>query len=203
MSFKLNKTAYEKLIQEDINELNHVLPEYSLIRRHIVEVLNWSVKSEYPDDQKSNETKFAELQSTIDQQNAEIEGFREHIKETFNSKESECESLRNNLTQVMNQKIEALNEELFDKTAEYDYVMNELEEAVFLRDKFKKQIDKNNTWFDVDSKTPENHNLVLVKLKNGATTIGRVYDDGEWGIFKFQNSGVVFQKPTHWMYLPS
>ena len=145
----------------------------------------------------------SELQSTIDQQNAEIEGFREHIKETFNSKESECESLRNNLTQVMNQKIEALNEELFNKTAEYDYVMNELEEAVFLRDKFKKQIDKNNTWFDVDSKTPENHNLVLVKLKNGATTIGRVYDDGEWGIFKFQNSGVVFQKPTHWMYLPS
>ena len=42
----------------------------------------------------------SELQYTIDQQNAEIEGFREHIKETFNYKESECESLKIKISEL-------------------------------------------------------------------------------------------------------
>ena len=47
MSVQLNKEAYQKLIDEDILSLEVHMPEYSLEKTHIIEVLNWSVKKIY------------------------------------------------------------------------------------------------------------------------------------------------------------
>jgi hypothetical protein len=44
---KLNYTGYTELIKADIEALNKAMSEYSLERRHIVEVLNWSIEALY------------------------------------------------------------------------------------------------------------------------------------------------------------
>lgn len=46
----LNKQAYQKLIQEDIEELEKYMPEHSLEKKHIIDVLKWSVRNLYHDD---------------------------------------------------------------------------------------------------------------------------------------------------------
>mgnify|MGYP001603303195 CR=1 FL=1 len=46
----LNKRAYEKLIQEDIEELEKYMPEHSLEKKHIIDVLKWSSQTLYHDD---------------------------------------------------------------------------------------------------------------------------------------------------------
>jgi len=47
MSCTLNKEAYTKLVKEDIEALNVSMEEHSLERRHIEEVLRWSIQSLY------------------------------------------------------------------------------------------------------------------------------------------------------------
>ena len=47
MTIQLNKQAYQQLIDQDIEELNKFMPEHSLERKHIVDVLNWSVDKIY------------------------------------------------------------------------------------------------------------------------------------------------------------
>jgi len=49
---QLNKQTYQQLIKEDIEQLNKFMPEHSLERKHIVDVLNWSVNQIYPDKPK-------------------------------------------------------------------------------------------------------------------------------------------------------
>lgn len=50
MTIQLNKEAYQQLIDDDIKELNKHMPEHSLERKHIVDVLNWSVSKIYPEN---------------------------------------------------------------------------------------------------------------------------------------------------------
>lgn len=47
MSVKLNKEAYQKLIDEDIQALERYMPKHSIDKDHIIEVLQWSVKKMY------------------------------------------------------------------------------------------------------------------------------------------------------------
>lgn len=47
MSIQLNKETYQKLIDQDIEQLNKFIPEHSLERKHIIEVLKWSVDKIY------------------------------------------------------------------------------------------------------------------------------------------------------------
>ncbi len=44
---KLTKKAYEEMIAEDILILEKYLPTYSLEKRHIIDVLKWSVNNIY------------------------------------------------------------------------------------------------------------------------------------------------------------
>ncbi len=48
MPTNLNKQAYEKLIEENISELEKHMPEHSLEKKHIIDVLNWSIRALYP-----------------------------------------------------------------------------------------------------------------------------------------------------------
>ena len=50
MTIQLNKQAYQQLIDQDIEELNKFMPVHSLERKHIVDVLNWSVNKIYPEN---------------------------------------------------------------------------------------------------------------------------------------------------------
>jgi hypothetical protein len=50
MGTTLNKKAYTKLIDENIEELEKYMPEHSLEKRHIIDVLKWSIKTLYPSD---------------------------------------------------------------------------------------------------------------------------------------------------------
>jgi len=50
VSVDINEEAYQKLIDEDILQLEVHMPEYSLEKTHIIEVLNWSVKKMYDDN---------------------------------------------------------------------------------------------------------------------------------------------------------
>lgn len=97
--------------------------------KEVTDTLTYIYESKFKEVSDLSSKVISELQSTIDQQNAEIEGFREHIKETFNSKESECESLRNNLTQVMNQKIEALESQLTEANQRGEKLLNDIKFA--------------------------------------------------------------------------
>ena len=47
MSVQLNKDAYSKLIQEDIEAINKHMSVHSLERKHIVAVLEWSIDQIY------------------------------------------------------------------------------------------------------------------------------------------------------------
>jgi uncharacterized protein (UPF0216 family) len=53
MGIMLEKKAYEKLIEEDIEVMNKYMPEESLERKHIVEVLKWSVGQIYDQPKKT------------------------------------------------------------------------------------------------------------------------------------------------------
>lgn len=53
----LNKKAYVELIEGDIQELEKYMPEFSLEKKHIIAVLNWSIEKQYPKsywDRKNN-----------------------------------------------------------------------------------------------------------------------------------------------------
>ncbi len=52
MSIQLNRESYQKLIDEDIQALNSYMPEHSLERKHIVEVLKWSINQIYGTQRK-------------------------------------------------------------------------------------------------------------------------------------------------------
>jgi uncharacterized protein (UPF0216 family) len=52
MGTKLNKEAYTKLINENIEELNKHMPENSLEKKHTIEVLKWSVDELYNTDKR-------------------------------------------------------------------------------------------------------------------------------------------------------
>lgn len=57
MSIKLNKESYEKLIKENMEQVEKYFPEHSLIKNHIQLVLKESVKYHYPsDDDKQPDT---------------------------------------------------------------------------------------------------------------------------------------------------
>jgi hypothetical protein len=45
-----NKIGYSRLIEQDIEELNKAMGEHSLERKHIVDVLKWSINILYPID---------------------------------------------------------------------------------------------------------------------------------------------------------
>lgn len=53
MGTQLNKKAYQQLIDEDIQALTKWMPEHSLEKKHIIDVLNWSVNQIYKDDRKT------------------------------------------------------------------------------------------------------------------------------------------------------
>lgn len=50
MGTQLNYESYQKLIDEDILALNNFMPENSLEKNHIIEVLQWSIKEIYGDN---------------------------------------------------------------------------------------------------------------------------------------------------------
>jgi hypothetical protein len=47
MGGMLNKDGYQKLIDGDIEALEKHMPEHSLEKKHIIEVLKWSVEKIY------------------------------------------------------------------------------------------------------------------------------------------------------------
>ena len=47
MGIQLNEQAYQKLIDENIKALEKYMPEFSLEKRHTIEVLKWSVQQIY------------------------------------------------------------------------------------------------------------------------------------------------------------
>lgn len=47
----LNKESYAKLIEEDIAEMEKYMPKYSLEKRHAIEVLRYSIKVLYEEDE--------------------------------------------------------------------------------------------------------------------------------------------------------
>ncbi len=60
MSSRINEESYAKLIQENIDWLEKLHPEKSVIKTHIIDVLNQSIINEYseaeePEDRFKNE----------------------------------------------------------------------------------------------------------------------------------------------------
>ncbi len=49
MGTTLNKNTYAKLIDENIVEMEKYMPEYSLEKKHAIEVLRWSINALYED----------------------------------------------------------------------------------------------------------------------------------------------------------
>lgn len=47
MGIQLDKKAYQKLIDEDVKALEKYMPEHSLEKRHVIAVLEWSIKEIY------------------------------------------------------------------------------------------------------------------------------------------------------------
>jgi len=50
MGTQLNKIAYQKLIDENIEAINKYMPEHSLEKKHIQEVLRCSIECYYPSE---------------------------------------------------------------------------------------------------------------------------------------------------------
>lgn len=50
-----DKSAYKKLIDEDVSALNKYMPTHSLEKKHIIEVLTSSVETLYPEQPSSDE----------------------------------------------------------------------------------------------------------------------------------------------------
>ena len=57
----LNKQAYEKLIQENIDALEKYMPEHSLEKQHTIDVLKWSIKQNYPESSE----RIKELENSL------------------------------------------------------------------------------------------------------------------------------------------
>ena len=53
MGTDLNRKGYQKMIDEDIEELENYLPKHSLEKKHIIEVLKWSVVQLYGVEKKA------------------------------------------------------------------------------------------------------------------------------------------------------
>lgn len=53
MGTTLNKKAYQRLIDENIEALEKHMPEHSLEKKHTIEVLKWSVVEIYEQSQKT------------------------------------------------------------------------------------------------------------------------------------------------------
>lgn len=49
MGTTLNRIAYQRMIDENIIELEKYMPEHSLEKKHTIEVLKWSVRQIYGD----------------------------------------------------------------------------------------------------------------------------------------------------------
>lgn len=79
MGIKLNKESYEKLIQEDIEVLNKYLPEHSLERKHIVDVLLESVKHHYPD--KYNNRKYTQPVDKYDDEIYSVKDWLDSVRD--------------------------------------------------------------------------------------------------------------------------
>lgn len=47
MSTKLDEHAYKKLIDENILALNKYMPKHSLEKKHIIAIMEWSIKEIY------------------------------------------------------------------------------------------------------------------------------------------------------------
>lgn len=58
----LDRKAYEEIIDADIKALHECMPINSLEKRHIINVLRWSVEREFPktywDEEKENDPEF-------------------------------------------------------------------------------------------------------------------------------------------------
>ena len=98
----LTRDAYAQLIREDLEALN-ALPKSSLERRHIEDVLNWSIRAAYEGEAKLH-TKLAEAE----QQNAHLLGVLESANNTANRRgarirdlEAEVKGLRTALEQML------------------------------------------------------------------------------------------------------
>lgn len=52
MSIKLDKKAFEKLIEEDIYAVRLHFPSHSIIRDHIIAILSESIKFHYPEQSR-------------------------------------------------------------------------------------------------------------------------------------------------------
>lgn len=52
MGIQINKEAYTKLINEDIEVLEKHIPFRSLEKSHIIDVLRWSIERLYSDNNK-------------------------------------------------------------------------------------------------------------------------------------------------------
>jgi len=61
MGIQLDKTAYQKLIDENIEALNKYMPEHSLEKKHTIEVLKWSVSQIYGAVEKNVDTSDGQL----------------------------------------------------------------------------------------------------------------------------------------------
>lgn len=61
MGIQLDKTAYQKLIDENIEALNKYMPEHSLEKKHTIEVLKWSVSQIYGAVGKNVDTSEGQL----------------------------------------------------------------------------------------------------------------------------------------------
>ena len=63
MGTKLNKETYQKLIDEDILALNKHMPEFSLEKKHTIDVLKQSIDFLYP---KNNTVKIISIKTIYD-----------------------------------------------------------------------------------------------------------------------------------------
>lgn len=75
---KLNRTAYERVIAEDVEVLNGALPQHSLERQHIEEVLKHSVVCYYgPSDGGAAEVAFDSVEAEVRRLREGIQALRD------------------------------------------------------------------------------------------------------------------------------
>jgi cell division protein FtsB len=92
MGTHLNKKSYEKVISDNIEELEKYMPEHSLYKKHIINVLKWSIDANY----EPTESELA-----LKQENERLKEEREILNEEIsnlqrelNHKKEENESLQ-------------------------------------------------------------------------------------------------------------
>ena len=87
----MNKLTYVNLIQEDIDELDKYMPEHSIIRKHINDVLNWSIDKIYPENKDIKTTKISTIPRPLsyvifDRNSCSDDVYEEYYKEKFGSR---------------------------------------------------------------------------------------------------------------------